>query len=160
MQLTFAEKSIQTGATCFTPLLKWESFEAKDATILYQPGVYGGDGSENRVNICISSEDSSQKLTAYEACLVGNKCSCIKENHIKAKLSWDKVRFWDLTNERAEKPTKLAGSRVNLVFCIKGKWSSMGQNGLVLEVTDIQVIEVRETETVSPFSNPRCAFII
>ena len=154
MELTFAEKSIQTGATCFTPLLKWECFEAKDATILYQPGVYGGDGSENRVNICISSEHSNQKLMAYETCLTGNKCSCIKENHIKAKLSWDKVRFWDLTHERAEKPTKLAGYRVNIVFCIKGKWSSMGQNGLVLEVTDIQLIETRELETVSPCLNP------
>ena len=154
MELTFAEKSIQTGATCFTPLLKWECFEAKNATILYQPGVYGGDGSENRVNICISSEDSIQKLTNYEACLTGNKCSCIKGNHIKAKLSWDKVRFWDLTNERAEKPANLAGYRVNLVFCIKGRWNSMGQNGLVLECTDIQCIEARETETMCPFLNP------
>ena len=153
MALVFADKSLQTGPTLFTPLLKWVNFKVTNAKILYQPGVFGGDGTEMRVNICIQSEEGEEEIRLYERSLTGNVCSCIKEGHIKAKMSWDKVRFFDIAGKAVDKPNRLAGYKVNLVFLIKGKWAAMGKTGLCLEVSDIQLVEEQEPQEFSPFED-------
>ena len=156
MVLVFADKAKQVGSTAYTPLPRWEVFRVDDATILYEPNVYQGDGTENRVNICISSPDLIAQMQMYEEELDGNVCTCIKEDkdptHVKAKLFWDRVRFFDCNNERVDKPPRLAGYTCNVIFAIKGKWNSHGQHGLSLEVTDIQLIQPREQEYKSPFA--------
>ena len=157
MALTFADKAKQMGATSFTPCPKWTTFRVDNATILWEPGVYQGEGTENRVNCCVKSDEAVSKLLDSEKCIVGPAavCSCVKgENelqHIKAKLSWDKIRFFDMENERVNKPPKLAGYCCNLIFNIKGKWASHGQVGLSLEVQDIQLVEPKELDYKSPF---------
>ena len=150
MSLTFAEKGKQMGATLFTPCPKWETFRIDDAKIIWQPGVFGGDGTENRVNICFQSSDGEYKVHEYEKCLSGKVCSCVKGEdglrHIKAKMAWDKVRFYDENNNKLLKPPNLAGYTCNVMFAIKGKWQASGQNGLSLEVTNIQLLEHTEEE--------------
>ena len=155
MALIFADKAKQMGATLFTPCPKWKTFRVDNCTILWEPGVYQGEGTENRVNVCIQNDEAMAKLLDFEKCLSGSICSCVKgedeQQHIKCKLIWDKIRFFDLTNERVNKPPKLAGYRCNLVFNIKGKWASHGQTGLSLEVSDIQLVEPQELDYKSPF---------
>ena len=166
MSLVFADKAKQVGSTAYTPCPLWETFRVDEATILYEPNVYQGDGTENRVNICVSSAFLVAKMQEYEKQLDGNVCTCIKErdgdtggscneyykstSHVKAKLFWDRVKFFDCNNERVPRPPKLAGYTCNVICAIKGKWNSHGQQGLSLEVTDIQLIEPREQECKSP----------
>ena len=155
MKLVFAEKGKQLGATLFTPCPQWESFRVDNARIIWQPGVFGGDGTENRVNICFQSSDGEAAIHEYEKCLSGKVCSCVKGEglrHIKAKMSWDKVRFYDADNNKLLKPPKLAGYTCNVMFAIKGKWHTSGQNGLSLEVTNIQLLDHTEEEHECPFS--------
>ena len=153
--LVFAEKSISTGATVFTPLLKWEYFQVPNTKILYQPGVYGDiDNTSNRVNICLESENSETRIAIYEKCLQGNNvCSCIKEDHIKAKMSWDKVLFFDSSGNKIERPAKLGGCTANIQYCIKGKWLAMNRQGLVLEVSHIQILNYPDEKKTCPFVN-------
>ena len=156
MTLVFAEKGKQLGATLFTPCPKWESFRLDNAKIIWQPGVFGGDGTENRVNICFQSSEGEDKIHEYEKCLFGKVCSCVKGDdglrHIKAKMAWDKVRFYDANSNKLLKPPNLAGYSCNVMFAIKGKWQASGQNGLSLEVTNIQLLEHTEEEHECPFS--------
>ena len=69
MSLTFAEKGKQMGATLFTPCPKWETFRVDDAKILWQPGVFGGNGDENRVNVCLQSPEGEARIQDFEKCL-------------------------------------------------------------------------------------------
>ena len=156
MALIFADKAKQMGATAFTPCPKWTTFRVDNCTILFEPGVYQGEGTENRVNVCVRSKEGVARLLDFEKCLSGSICSCVKGEdelqHIKAKLIWDKIRFFDMENERVNRPPKLAGYCCNLMFNIKGKWSSHGQVGLSLEVSDIQLVEPKELDYKSPFA--------
>ena len=144
MTLVFADKGKQLGATLFTPCPKWEAFRLDNAKIIWQPGVFGGDGTENRVNICFQSSEGEDKIHEYEKCLFGKVCSCVKGDdgfrHIKAKMAWDKVRFYDANSNKLLKPPNLAGYVCNVMFAIKGKWQASGQMGLSLEVTNIQLL--------------------
>ena len=157
MALIFAEKAKQMGSTSFTPLPKWESFRVDNCTILWEPGVYQGEGTENRVNVCVKSEQGVARILEFENCLgqSASVCSCVKGEdefqHIKTKFVWDKIRFFDVAHERVDKPPKLTGHSRNLIFNIKGKWASHGQVGLSLEVANIQLLEPKEPDTKSPF---------
>ena len=154
MTLTFADKAKQLGATSFTPCLKWQTFRVDDAKILFQPGVYQGNGTENRVNICIQSPEASEKLSQYEEYLEGNVSSCVKDTHVRAKMQWDRIHFFDAANAAISPPSTLAGYRTNAIFNIKGKWASHGQVGLAVEVSDLQLLDSeneKEADYMSPF---------
>ena len=156
MALVFAEKSLKTGPTVFTPCPEWVSFKVENVKILYNPGVFGdSDNSANRVNICLQSIVAQTKILSYELSLSGgNICSCIKEEHIKAKMSWDKIQFFDISGTKVQRPDSLAGYTANVMFLIKGKWSAMGQVGLCLEVSHIQLMQgPQEAEDTCPFDD-------
>ena len=65
MTLIFSEKAKQMGSTAFTPLPKWESFRVNNCLVLYEPGVYQGEGTENRVNICVKSDEVISKILEF-----------------------------------------------------------------------------------------------
>ena len=75
----------------------------------------------------------------------------LKMQHVKCKLIWDKISFYDLTNERVNKPPRLGGYVCNCVFVVKGKWMSHGQRGLCVERSDVQLVYPREVDYKSPF---------
>ena len=156
MTLVFANSAKQMGATLFWPCPKWETFRVDDATILWEPGVYQGTGEENRVNVCVRSEELSDTIREMElGALAGNVCSCVKiandSKHVKAKMSWDKVVFYDSACKQVGRPPALAGFNCNLVFVIKGKWACNGQAGLSLELTHCQLIQSVVKENKCPF---------
>jgi hypothetical protein len=156
MSLIFASQALkQTGEASFTPLLKWEQLRINKAFIVYEPGVFGGDGSESRVNICIKNDAAVAKILEMEEQNLSQPVSsCVKEadgddsGYIKAKIDLDKARFFNASHEKIEKPSRLIGLCCNVMLSIKGKWESRGQQGLSLLVTDIQVLD-----SVSPFQN-------
>ena len=156
MALTFTEKAKQLGATSFFPCPQWVSFRIDNCKILFEPNVYNGTGDETRVNICFKSDELVQKVLEFEKQLSGSVSSAVKNEmeHVKSKLAWDKVKFYDLTTEATTKPNKLAGYICNAVFVIKGKWVSHGQVGLSIETTDIQLIEAQDNERPNPFLLP------
>jgi hypothetical protein len=157
MSLVFSSRALQqTGEATFTPLLKWEQLRINKAFIVYEPGVFGGDGSEARVNICIKNDAAVAKILEMEEQNLSQPVSsCVKEadgeddsGYIKAKIDLDKARFFNASHEKIEKPSRLIGLCCNVMLSIKGKWESRGQQGLSLLVTDIQVLD-----GVSPFQN-------
>ena len=156
MALVFASSGKQMGATHFTPCPKWETFRVDGANILWEPGVYQGTGEENRVNVCVRSDELTEKIRSMEQeALSGNICSCIKttndSNHVKAKMSWDKIIFYDSACKLVSRPDRLAGYNCNLVFAVKGKWACNGQVGLSLELTNCQLLEAAAKEVKCPF---------
>ena len=152
MALTFADKAKVLGATSFFPC-KWESFRVDGCKILFEPNVYNGTGEENRVNVCIQNEQLIEKVLAYEEELTGPVSSAVKGemDHVKCKITWDKIRFYDLQAELTDRPQRLGGWTSNIVFVIKGKWVSHGQSGLSIEATDIQLVEAKQTAHKNPF---------
>ena len=156
MNPVFSDISKQVGATLYSPCPKWVLFRVDQAVVLFEPNVYQGDGVENRVNICISSADLVARMREFEKQLDGSVCTCIKQResseHVKAKLFWDRVHFFNANNERVNRPPRLAGYKCNIVCTIKGKWNSHAQQGLSVEVTDIQLIEAKDAEYRSPFA--------
>ena len=155
MTLVFANTGKQMGATYFTPCPKWEAFRVDDAKILWEPGVYQGDGTELRVNVCARSDELVERVLEFESVLKGKVCSCVKGEgelqHVKSKLSWDQIKFYDHNHNMIQRPAKLGGYMCNLMYAIKGKWASNGQNGLSLELTHCQILYANEMESKCPF---------
>ena len=155
--LAFADTTKTIGPCVYRPLVKHESFQVDDATVKFEPGVFQGTGEENRVNICITSLKACEKVLELEKQLSGIPvCSAVKEKesmqqYVKCKLLWNKCRFFNIYHELVNKPPVLAGHQIRCVFSVKGSWTSHGQQGLSIEITDIQLIQAKTIEHKSPF---------
>jgi hypothetical protein len=144
--IKFSDNSKKVGNVTFTSLKKPTQLRLDSAEIVYEPGVYGGDGSENRVNISFKVSDFlQQSLTEMEK-EINATSSCLKEDIMKCKLTLDKVRFYDIGKSRMTKPEKLRGFVVNAMATVKGKWETRTSSGISLEVTDIQLLDRVEQE--------------
>jgi hypothetical protein len=148
---TWASTSRKNGNVTFTACTRENrpiTLRLAGSTILFEPSVYGGDGTELRRSICFKASDSiTQQLLEFE---VGLTNSCVKDEVVKAKISMDKVRVWDQCNHRIEAPEQWRGHECNVVFHLRGKWETKSQSGLCLEVTDIQLLA--RVEPPSPFA--------
>ena len=113
------------------------------ADVVYEPSVYGGDGSEPRKNIVLAiSPDQEAQFHAMEEAADHKKLiSCIKDGTVKAKITMTSVNFYDAAKNSIDPPQRWKGCCVNAVVQMRGMWSSKNQSGLSLEVTDIQVLE-------------------
>ena len=144
--IKFSDNSKKVGNVTFTSLKKPTQLRLDSAEIVYEPGVYGGDGSENRVNISFKVSDFlQQSLTEMEK-EINATSSCLKEDIMKCKMTLDKVRFYDIGKSRMTKPEKLRGFVVNAMATVKGKWETRTSSGLSLEVTDVQLLDRVEQE--------------
>ena len=144
--IKFSDNSKKVGNVTFTSLKKPTQLRLDSAEIVYEPGVYGGDGSENRVNISFKVSDFlQQSLTEMEK-EINATSSCLKEDIMKCKMTLDKVRFYDIGKSRMTKPEKLRGFVVNAMATVKGKWETRTSSGISLEVTDIQLLDRVEQE--------------
>ena len=131
-----------TFTGCASSYGKPITLRLQSSRIVWEPGVYGGDGSETRVNLSLTASDEiSQQLLAMEAVLKGSVSSCLKENAVKTKLSLDKVRVFDAAGNRLPNPDKWKGYTVNAMVTVRGKWETRTQTGLCLECTDVQLLE-------------------
>ena len=144
--MKFSDTSKKVGSVTFTSLTKPVQLRLDSSQIVYEPGVYKGDGSENRVNISFKVPDSTQQTVTEMEKEVNATCSCLKEDIMKCKLSLDRVRFYDIGKSRMTKPEKLRGFVVNAVATVRGKWETRTSSGLSIEVTDIQLLDRVEQE--------------
>ena len=113
------------------------------SSVIYEPSVFGGDGSESRKNIVFSIHpDVAQQIQDLEATIDTKKLiSAIKDGTIKAKLNLPTVRVYDTEKNVTQQPDKWRDCVVNAVILIKGKWTSKTQSGLSMEVTDLQILD-------------------
>ena len=150
--LDMAKSSAKNGNVTFTACSANVQLRLENACIAWEPGIYGGDGSENRVNICFTATgEATQLVHAAEQELGGGMlCSCLKDGNIRCKVSMDKVRIYDASRNRVDKPYTWKGWNVNAVVVVRGTWATRTQVGLCLETTDIQLLQ--------PASEPACPF--
>ena len=144
--MKFSETSKKVGSVTFTSLVKPTQLRLESAQIVYEPGVYGGDGTENRVNISCKVSDFLQQSVLDMEKEIDAKCSCLKEDVLKCKLTLDQVKFYDIAKNRMDKPQKLRGFVVNALARVKGKWETRTSSGLSIEITDIQLLDKIEQE--------------
>jgi len=144
--MKFSDTSKKVGSVTFTSLTKPVQLRLDSSQIVYEPGVYKGDGSENRVNISFKVPESTQQTVTDMEKEATTTCSCLKEDIMKCKLTLDKARFYDIGKSRMTKPDKLRGFVVNAMVTVRGKWETRTSSGLSIEVTDIQLLDKVEQE--------------
>jgi hypothetical protein len=116
-----------------------------EATIVYEPSVYGGDGSEQRKNIVLTlPPGAAQPIQELEAGIGPTRLvSSMKDGTVRAKIMMPTVRVYDSDKNLVDHP-KWRGCVVNAVIVVKGKWASRTQAGLSMEVTDLQVLDAQQ----------------
>ena len=113
-----------------------------ETTIVYEPSVYGGDGSEQRKNIVLTlPPGAAQPIQELEAGIGPRLVSSMKDGTVRAKIMMPTVRVYDSDKNLVDHPVKWQGCVVNAVIVVKGKWASKTQAGLSMEVTDLQVLD-------------------
>ena len=126
----------------------------RDAQVIYEPSVFGGNGGEQRVNMVLSVPDLARnQLKAIEDELgLGNTlCSCIKDDgHIRVKLDNDSVRIFDTNHVITPQPTQWKGVTIHALLEIRGHWKSRSGTGISVLCTDIQ-ITLEPAPAMSPF---------
>ena len=150
----WSETSRATGNVTFTACSRDGqpiAWTLEGVRVPFEPSVFGGDGSETRVNICFSdvSDEIKAQLTAMEQSIHATT-SCIKEDRLKCKISRDKVRTYDASKTRCELPDTMRDWTVNARVHLRGKWATRQGCGLSLEVTDLQ-LKHQQTRTLCPF---------
>ena len=155
MQLS--EQSHKHGSVTFTacnqegkPLL----LKLQDVVILFEPGVFGGDGTEARKSICFTNVSTSalQQLTALEES-VGATTSNVKEDMLRCKVNADRVRMWNAFGEPAAAPETWRAWQVCVQIQVRGKWETRQGSGLSLEVRDIMFKAKQENAQTCPFTS-------
>ena len=126
------------------------NIRADGCRVLWKPSVFQGNGSEKKVNICLSDvSDSIEYIRNLEKELGDNLISVIKDNHLKCKINLDTVCTYDSDNNRVECVDSWENLLINACIHIKGKWSSRNACGLQVQVTDIQILGKHERK--NPF---------
>ena len=138
------------SAVSFTPFAQPVQFCIRDAKVVYEPSVYGGDGTEKRVNITL--ECSSEVLDAIrtlEGASDSSLISCVRDSGVRAKLDKTAVHLFDENGIATSAPAVWRGTRVNAFVTAKGNWKTRTGSGVCLEVTDLQLLP--EAPQVCPF---------
>ena len=114
-----------------------------EATVVYEPSVYGGDGSEQRKNIVFTlPPGAAQPILELEAGIGTGLVSSMKDGTVKAKITMPTVRVYYSKKNLIDHPS-WRGCVVNAVILVKGKWATRTQTGLCMEVTDLQVLDAQ-----------------
>ena len=139
-----------TSAVSFTPFAQPVHFCIRDAKIAYEPSVYGGDGTETRVNLTLQCfGEVLEDIRALEGSSDASLISCIKDSGVRAKIDKTTVRVFDKNGSAAPAPMVWRGTRVNAYITAKGAWKTRTGNGVCLECTDLQFLP--EAPQVCPF---------
>ena len=114
-----------------------------NVTVVYEPSVFGGDGTEVRRNIVFEvPPDVAQAVRTFESPLDPRRlCSCIKDdNRLKCKIQMDKVSVYDVDRGSVPLPDEWRGLNVNAIVTVKGMWSTKQHVGLSIEAHSVQVL--------------------
>ena len=139
------------NAVKFEPMSPPVALPLRGVRVVYEPSVYGGDGTEVRKNIVLEvAQETLGIVRGHEASIDASKlCSCIRDDNLRCKISMDKVRIFDQTDSLVAPPVIWRDQRANVVVLLKGWWSTKTQTGLSMEVVDAQL---------TPDTPPRCPF--
>ncbi len=115
----------------------------QDVVVVYEPSVFGGDGTELRKNIVFDvPSDAIHTIRALESEVDPSRlCSCIKDGErLKCKIQMDKVSVYDANREPIPPPELWRGVAVNVAAVVKGVWHTKQLTGLSIEATSVQVL--------------------
>jgi hypothetical protein len=117
-----------------------------EANIVFEPSVFGGNGTENRLNLVLGVSSNIHEIVriAEQNCT----SSIITNDTMKVKVEMDKVRFWSAENNLISKPTHWRGLTVRALCEIRGFWKSKTGEGISIVCTDMQVTD---NKPISPF---------
>ena len=119
------------------------TFILRDVTVVYEPSVFGGDGTELRKNIVFEIPPSAiHAIHDLESKIDPRRlCSSIKDfSHLKCKIQMDKIAVYDTSQEIIPHPEFWRGFVVNVAILVKGIWHTKMQSGLSIEASSIQVL--------------------
>ena len=129
------------SAVTFAAYAKPTQFMIRGATVVYEPSVFGGDGSETRVNITLRCDEASvAAIRALEGIDDFSLISAVKEEGVRAKLDKNNVRIYDPSGNAAPAPTVWRGARVNALLVAKGTWKSRSGTGICIDCTSLQLL--------------------
>ena len=140
------------SAVTFTAYLKPVQFLIRDATVVYEPSVFGGDGSETRVNVTLRCDDASvAAIRALEGIEDFSLVSAVKQAGVRAKMDKTNVIIYDAngvgrplrghaTGDTTSAPAVWRGAKVNALLVTKGTWKSRSGTGICLECTSLQML--------------------
>jgi hypothetical protein len=138
-------------AVIFEPMNPPVTMPLRGVRVVYEPSVYGGDGTEVRKNIVLEvAQDTFGIVRGHETSIdAARLCSCIRDDNLRCKINMDKVRIYDQTDSLVAPPLIWRDQRANVVVLLKGWWNTKTQTGLSMEVVDVQL---------TPDTPPRCPF--
>ncbi len=138
------------SAVTFTAYLKPVQFLVRDATVVYEPSVFGGDGSETRVNVTLRCDDASvAAIRVLEGIEDFSLVSAVKQAGVRAKMDKTSVHVYDATGNATPAPAVWRGAKVNALLVAKGTWKSRSGTGICLECTSLQMLP--NEPTACPF---------
>ena len=138
------------SAVTFTAYAKPVQFFLRDVMIIYEPSIFGGDGSETRVNVTISCDDANMAaIRALEGTDDFTIVSAVKQMGVRAKMDKANVHVYDAEGNAAPAPAAWRGARVNALLVAKGTWKSRSGMGVCLECTSLQLLP--DEPMVCPF---------
>jgi hypothetical protein len=135
------------SAVSFTAFAQPVRFSVRNARVAYEPSVYGGDGSETRVNMTLSCGDGTiAGIRALEGSDDHSLISCVKDAGVRAKLDKTTVRIFDADGKAADAPTAWRGRTINAILVATGTWKTRSGSGICLSCSDLQLLP-EEPET-------------
>ena len=138
------------SAVSFTAYAKPVKFSVRSARVVYEPSIYGGDGSETRVNLTLTCDASTiAEIRALEGSDDFSLISCVKDAGVRAKLDKTAVRIFDEEGKATVAPAAWRGHTVNAVLVASGGWKTRTGSGVCLSCTDLQLLP--EEPTTCPF---------
>ena len=119
------------------------TFIMNGVTVVYEPSVFGGDGTELRKNIVFEVPPSAiHAIRDLESKIDPRRlCSSIKDDsHLKCKIQMDKIAVYGASQEIIPQPELWRGVVINVAILVKGVWHTKMQSGLSIEASSIQVL--------------------
>ncbi len=138
------------SAVTFTAYPKPVQVLIRDATVVYEPSVFGGDGSETRVNVTLRCDDKTvATIRALEGIEDFSLVSAVKQMGVRAKMDKTSVLVYDTEGNVAPAPDVWRGARVNALLVAKGTWKSRSGMGICIECASLQMLP--NEPTTCPF---------
>ena len=132
---------------------------------MFEPSVFGGDGTETRVNLVLQPSVTSanahfNELRELETSMNIDPCNSVVRpdgETIKCKIALDQVNVFNAEHQpiTADQMPALAQWRnatVNVRLEIRGTWKTRNGSGLSVACTDIQFLKGAEQKAIfSPY---------
>ena len=157
LSMQLSEQSHKHGSITFTACSQEEGkpllIKLQDVVIPFEPGAFGGDGTEARKSICFANAPSEtlQQLIALEES-IGATTSNVKKDMLRCKVNVERARMCDALGKPTTAPETWRAWQVCAQIQVRGKWETRQGSGLSLEVRDIMFKTKQENDQSCPFT--------